>query len=104
MWRCRCLFECFLMRYLVPLVALSLFSVPPTQAAPESTAVLKDITAGLQLVDEIDTATVAPVYESEEGVSKVTEILGKPARTMPPGEKAAAIAYVVGKGKGLKPG
>jgi len=66
--------------------------------------VMTDITAGLKLVDEIDTAKVAPNYESSPGISKVETVAGRPARVMVPGEKASAFAYVVGKGKGLKAG
>lgn len=76
-----------------------------TQPATDKiTPVMTDITAGLKLIDEIDTAKVAPYYESAPGVSQVQDILGRPARVLPPGDKAEAIAYMIGKGKGLVAG
>jgi len=72
-------------------------------ARGEITPVMTDITAGLQVVDEIDPATTMPVYESAPGVSQVRDILGRRARVLPPGDKAEAIAYVIGEDKGLAP-
>ncbi len=63
-----------------------------------------DITAGLKLIDEIDTAKVTPDYESAPGVSQVQSLIDREARVMPPTDKASVFSYVIGKGKGLKAG
>ncbi|WP_224372433.1 hypothetical protein [Hyalangium versicolor] len=65
------------------------------------TPVLIDITTGLTLIDDIDTAQVAPSYESTAGASLVQTVLGKPARTLPMGDAPKVMSYVIGKGKGL---
>jgi len=73
-----------------------------------TTTVLQDITAGLTLVDEIDTGTVAPVYSSTTNISVTGTILGRTARLMPNndarGDTAGTIGYVIGQGKGLVAG
>ncbi len=63
-----------------------------------------NITKGLKLIEEIDTGDIAPVYESSPGASTSEKILGRPARILPPGDTAKAIAYIIGKGKGLRAG
>lgn len=65
---------------------------------------MTDITEGLTLVDEIDTALVPPDYESTSGVSHVEEVAGRMARVMTPGATPSTFAYVIGKGKGLVAG
>jgi hypothetical protein len=60
--------------------------------------------ASLPVVDEIDTARQVPVHEYPETVSQVVQILGRPARTIAPAETPGVIAWVIGRGKGLKPG
>lgn len=81
---------------------------PITDIPSGTTPVLTDITAGLTLIDEIDTGTVAPVYSSTAGISETGTILERPARLMPNGdargETAGTIAYVIGQGKGLVAG
>lgn len=73
-------------------------SIPAEKGKPA------DITEGLKLIDEIDTAKVPPEYESTDGASQVATILGQQARILPPEDHALAMAYVIGKGKGLTPG
>lgn len=91
-------------RIFPPLISLGLaFAVPSAHGETESKPAT-DITAGLKLVDEIDPAKVQPEYESVPGASHAEKILGRDARVMPPAEKARAMAYVIGKGKGLTPG
>lgn len=63
-----------------------------------------NITKGLKLIEEIDTGDIAPVYESSPGASTSEKILGRPARILPPGDTAKAIAYILGKGKDLRAG
>jgi len=78
---------------------------PPPKAEPgKPIPVMTDITAGLKLIDEVDPAKAAPAYESAPDVSEVADVLGRPARLLPPGDKAKAISYIIGKGKGLAPG
>jgi regulation of enolase protein 1 (concanavalin A-like superfamily) len=82
---------------------------------PATTPIMTDIlsttenpNAGLSLVEEINTATVAPVYQSAAGVSAVQTIAGRSARVMSPagtvGDTAATIAYVIGANKNLVAG
>ncbi len=73
-------------------------------AANARPAQMADITEGLKLIDEIDTASVEPNYESAVGVSVVQEILGRQARVIPTTDDAAVISYVIGKDKGLEKG
>jgi hypothetical protein len=56
------------------------------------------------VVDEIDTAAVAPAYESPAGASRVVEVLGRKARHLPVGDTPLAAGWVIGRGKGLEPG
>jgi len=65
---------------------------------------MTDITTGLKIIDEIDTSKVAPEFCSPEEGSLVETILGRPARVLPAGDDPAAMAYVIGKGKGLQAG
>ncbi|MES2582742.1 MAG: fibronectin type III domain-containing protein [Pseudomonadota bacterium] len=55
----------------------------------------------LQLVDEIDTATVAPSQQIPAGTSGVQSVLGRSARTVAPGDSARFLTYRLGAGKGL---
>ncbi len=56
------------------------------------------------IVDEIDTAQTPPIFESSAQVSVTTNLLGQPARWLPPGDKAKAMGWVIGQGRGLKAG
>ncbi|MDG3002881.1 hypothetical protein [Paludisphaera mucosa] len=58
----------------------------------------------LPIVDEIDPAAVAPVHQFPADVSRVAPILGRPARLLGMGDAPRVAAWVIGKGKGLKPG
>jgi poly(3-hydroxybutyrate) depolymerase/regulation of enolase protein 1 (concanavalin A-like superfamily) len=71
---------------------------------PASVTVMTDIASGLTLIDEINTASVAPDYVSASGTHSVTTILGKSARVISPSGTATTIAYVVGRNKSLVPG
>jgi regulation of enolase protein 1 (concanavalin A-like superfamily) len=75
---------------------------------PATNTVMTDILSGLTLVEEINTATVAPAYESLTGVSSVATVLGRSARVLPVtgtlGDQAGAVAYVIGANKGLVAG
>lgn len=55
----------------------------------------------LQLVDEIDTAAVAPSQQIPADVSSVQAVLGRSARTAAPGDSARFLTYRIGAGKGL---
>ncbi|MES2932711.1 MAG: hypothetical protein V4805_04410 [Pseudomonadota bacterium] len=55
----------------------------------------------LELIDTIDTATMAPATESPVAASSVKAILGQNARTLTPGTEASYITYRIGKNKGL---
>jgi chitodextrinase len=55
----------------------------------------------LQLVDEIDTTTVAPSQQIPAGTSGVQTVLGRNARTVAPGDTPRFITYRVGAAKGL---
>jgi regulation of enolase protein 1 (concanavalin A-like superfamily) len=80
----------------------------PAVVPPATTPVLTDILSGLTLVDEINTATVAPVSESPAGTSTVATILGRSARIIPTtgplGDVAGSFAYVIGANKNLVAG
>jgi hypothetical protein len=57
------------------------------------------------VVDEIDTAAAAPTHEFPGGGSNVADVLGREARLLPtPSDGPAVAAWVIGKGRGLKPG
>ena len=59
----------------------------------------------LYLIDEIDTAKVAPDVQSPADISRVEEILGKPCRVLPKTEgQASYMTYRIGKFKLLEPG
>jgi regulation of enolase protein 1 (concanavalin A-like superfamily) len=81
---------------------------PLTNIPAATTPIMTDILSGLTLIDTIDTATVAPVYQSATSVSTVATILGQPARLMTttgtPGDTAGTFAYVIGQNKGLVAG
>jgi regulation of enolase protein 1 (concanavalin A-like superfamily) len=84
---------------------------------PATIPIMTDILSmpGVTKIDEINTATATPVYESAAGVSQggVT-VAGQSARVMPTvdgsgnplaiGDTAGTIAYVIGAGKGLVAG
>lgn len=58
----------------------------------------------LPIVDEIDAAAQPPVHEFPAGASRVGPILGRPARSLGMGDEPRTAAWVIGQGKGLKPG
>lgn len=89
---------------LVPAVAQNVPAKPPKAEPGKPIPVMTDITEGLKLIDEIDPAKVEPAYQSQPDASQVVDILGQAARVLPPGDKAKAISYILGKGKGLAPG
>lgn len=55
----------------------------------------------LQLVDEIDTAVVAPSQQIPAATSSVQAVLGRSARTVLPGDTARFLTWRIGAGKGL---
>ncbi|GAA5157690.1 hypothetical protein GCM10025770_01270 [Viridibacterium curvum] len=55
----------------------------------------------LELVDEIDTATVAPNQQYPLAISSVQTVLSRSARTMSMGDTASYFSYRIGAGKGL---
>jgi hypothetical protein len=85
-----------------------------TGPPPATFPVLTDITAGATLIQEIDTATVAPDYEMPANVSTTQTILSRTARVLPvfdsggsvlaSASTSATMAYVVGEGLNLVPG
>jgi hypothetical protein len=98
------------MRYHLRLAAVFTFTLtclcdpaPSPAAESEADAFHRQLDA-FQVVDEIDTATQAPVYEFPAGASAVTNLLNRSARVLPVGAAPKAMAYVIGAGKGLKPG
>ena len=56
------------------------------------------------VVDEIDPSTVPPVHEFPSGQSHVARILGQTARVLKASDSPGSMAWVIGRGKGLKPG
>jgi hypothetical protein len=56
------------------------------------------------VVDEIDPSTVPPVHEFPPGQSSVARILGQTARVLKASDSPGVMAWVIGRGKGLKPG
>jgi hypothetical protein len=58
----------------------------------------------LPVIDEIDTAAVPPVHEFPVGGSRTCEILGRAARAMEPADTPKVMGWLIGRGKGLKPG
>ena len=58
----------------------------------------------LTLVEEIDTATATPSFQSPAGASSVATVLGRSARVMTLSPDAKAFAYRIGAGRGLVAG
>ena len=83
-----------------------LLAAAPTAAADDADVASFDaLLDTFPVVDEIDTAAVRPAYEAPApGVSRVADVLGRKARHLPPGDRPAAVGWVIGKGKGLRPG
>ncbi|WP_165226222.1 hypothetical protein [Aquisphaera insulae] len=76
-----------------------------TQASPAQPAAGLDARLdALPVIDEIDTATAAPVHQFPEAASRVSNILGRRARALEAGDGPKTMAWVIGKGKGLKAG
>ena len=58
----------------------------------------------LPVVDEIDPSVQPPAYQYPNDASRVGTLLGRPARVLPPGDGPKVMAWVIGRGRGLKPG
>ncbi|TDR43304.1 hypothetical protein DFR29_107318 [Tahibacter aquaticus] len=58
----------------------------------------------LTLVEEINTATATPSFQSPAGASSVATVLGRSARIMSMSPDAKAFAYRIGTGRGLVAG
>lgn len=56
------------------------------------------------VVAEIDPVGTAPVHEFPPGASVATNLIGRPARWLPPRDEASGMAWVIGRQAGLKPG
>jgi hypothetical protein len=77
----------------------------PAQAVVDAPLPLEAQPFGaLTLVEEIDTATAAPWFESPAGASSVATRLGRAARVMPMSPDAKALGYRIGTGRGLVAG
>ncbi|CAA9442161.1 MAG: hypothetical protein AVDCRST_MAG64-4267 [uncultured Phycisphaerae bacterium] len=83
---------------------LLLFAAGQSARAAEARNAFDALLDTFPVVDEIDAATVAPAHESAPGVSRVTDILGRPARHLPVTDHPATVGWVIGKGKQLEPG
>ncbi|QEH36716.1 hypothetical protein OJF2_53010 [Aquisphaera giovannonii] len=60
--------------------------------------------AAMPLIEEIDAAAIAPIHQYPEAASRVTSLLGRPARVLDAGDSPKTMAWVIGKGKNLRPG
>lgn len=98
-------------RTLLHCLAACLCTLLATAAAPARASVVDaplpletQPFGALTLVEEIDTASVAPSFQSPAGASSVATRLGRSARVMPLSPDAKALAYRIGAGRGLVAG
>lgn len=73
------------------------------RASASSVPELDRLLSSLPIVETIDPARVPPAHEFPGGTSRTTTVLGRPARVMVPTEHPGVMAWVIGKGKGLRP-
>ena len=73
-------------------------------ASAESPPEFDRLLDSFPIVDEIDPATQPPVHEFPAGASRVATILGRSARVLDADLTPKVMAWVIGRGKGLKPG
>ncbi|WP_165250836.1 hypothetical protein [Paludisphaera soli] len=86
------------------LAGLLTTACPPPSRADSSLERFEARLDALPVVDEIDVAVLPPAHEFPAAGSRVETILGRPARVLPMGDGPMVAAWVIGKGKGLKPG
>ncbi len=81
-----------------------LCSLVPGLVRADTPAQFDRLLDGLPIVDEIDAAAQPPVHQFPENASRVETFLDRPARVLPTGDVPKVMAWVIGRGKGLKPG
>jgi hypothetical protein len=94
----------FSVLFLALLTVLAAAPIAYAEVQPISPSVFHAQLDDLPIVDEIDTADTPPIHESPAGASSVTNLLGRAARILTPGESAKCMAWVIGKGDKLQAG
>ena len=93
------------LRLMVALVGVGVMAVlVPLPVRAQPPAQFDRLLDSFPVVDEIDPASQSPLHQFPDDASRVATLLGRPARMLEAGESPKTMAWVIGKGRGLKPG
>ncbi|APW59726.1 hypothetical protein [Paludisphaera borealis] len=91
--------------FIVVLLTVAALGLPPSPSlADDSAAEFAKRLDSFPIVDEIDPVAQPPMHQFPTDAGKVVTVLGRQARTLPMDDAPKVMAWVIGKGKDLKPG